>query len=438
MNYFTTDVSHLKRDIVKFCYILTKRCKVVDSNLILDLVYGILASQDIKLSSITRELYEKIEDHKTIRRLSKRLKEIESKDIVKYNFREYVKRFIPIENVVAIFDDSDIVKVYGKKFEDLDLVVDGSDPNKKPKHGYHVCNACILTKNQKQPLEVFSKIYSTKSKGFKSTKAITIESINEVTKIAGNSFTGIFDRGYDDKKIFRLLNNQGTKFVIRLTSNRNMLFKGKNKNVLDVANGRKGKYKMILKRSGKKDQEIYVSYTRANLPDGDKEEFTIVFAYGLGDEPLMLITNIDVKDGNDAIKIVRWYIDRWKIEEVHRAEKTMYNYEDMRVRSLEQINNLNFIFMLTLFFICIQIEKIDTKLLSIEIIIRSKSLKENLTVWISPFSRGIVEILKHSQTGIKNFKKRTRKNKEEIDMENETQIIYEQLSIFDDLKNVKS
>ena len=63
MNYFTTDVGHLKRDIVKFCYILTKRCKVVDSNLVLDLVYGILASKDIKLSSITRELYEKIEDH---------------------------------------------------------------------------------------------------------------------------------------------------------------------------------------------------------------------------------------------------------------------------------------------------------------------------------------------------------------------------------------
>ena len=118
----------------------------------------------------------------------------------------------------------------------------------------------------------------------------------------------------------------------------------------------------------------------------------------------MLITNIDIKDGNVAIKIVRWYIDRWKIEEVHRAEKTMYNYEDMRVRSLEQINNLNFIFMLTLFFICIQIEKIDTKLLSLEIIIRSKSLKENLTVWISPFSRGIKEILDYSQSGIEKFR----------------------------------
>ena len=169
MNYFTSDVSHLKRDIVKFCYILTKKCKVVDSNLVLDIVYGILSSQDIKLSNIARKLEEKIELDNIIERLAKRLNKFESKNIIRYNFRRYVKRFIPIENVVAIFDDSDIVKVYGKKFEDLDLVVDGSDPNKNIKPGYHVCNACILSKNQKQPIEVFSRIYSTKTKGFTST-----------------------------------------------------------------------------------------------------------------------------------------------------------------------------------------------------------------------------------------------------------------------------
>ena len=94
-------------------------------------------------------------------------------------------------------------------------------------------------------------------------------------KIVGTNFIGIFDRGYDDKKIFRLLNNQGTKFIIRLNSNRNMLFKGKSKNILKVANSRKGKYKMTLKRSGKKNQEIYVSYTRANLTDGKKKNFLL-------------------------------------------------------------------------------------------------------------------------------------------------------------------
>ena len=339
---------------------------------------------------------------------------------------------MPKDNILAIFDDSDMVKIYGKKFEDLDAVIDGSNPQKKIKPGYHICNACLITKNQRQPVEVYSKIYSTKSKEFISMNNVTNESIIEVTKIVGTEFTGIFDRGYDDEKIFRLLNDQKTKFVIRLTSKRKMLFKGKKKNVLDVANGRKGKYKMNVFRNDKINQEIYVSNTRANMLDRKQEEFNLVFAYGFGKEPMMLITNIDVKDGNDAITIVRMYIDRWKIEEVHRVEKTEYNYEDMRVRSLAQLNNLNFIFMLTLFFICIQIEKMDTNLFSIKILLRSKSLKEKLNVWISQYAKGMKNILDHSQNGIKIFKKRKIQTTLAKEIEEETKIIYEQLSIFDE------
>ena len=432
MNYFTSDTYALKREIVKFSYLMTKKCRNVDSNLVLDVIYGILASKDIKIMSFSRVLYENIKYEKTIRRICNRLKEIKDIEIIKENFRKQVIRYLPKDNILAIFDDSDMVKIYGKKFEDLDAVIDGSNPQKKIKPGYHICNACLITKNQRQPVEVYSKIYSTKSKEFISMNNVTNESIIEVTKIVGTEFTGIFDRGYDDEKIFRLLNDQKTKFVIRLTSKRKMLFKGKKKNVLDVANGRKGKYKMNVFRNDKINQEIYVSNTRANMLDRKQEEFNLVFAYGFGKEPMMLITNIDVKDGNDAITIVRMYIDRWKIEEVHRVEKTEYNYEDMRVRSLAQLNNLNFIFMLTLFFICIQIEKMDTNLFSIKILLRSKSLKEKLNVWISQYAKGMKNILDHSQNGIKIFKKRKIQTTLAKEIEEETKIIYEQLSIFDE------
>ena len=420
MNYFTSDTYVLKREIVKFSYLMTRNCRNVDSNLVLDVIYGILASKDVKIMSFTRVLYEDIKYEKTIRRICNRLKEIKDIEIMKENFRKHVVRYLPKDNIIAIFDDSDMVKIYGKKFEDLDEVIDGSDPKKKIKPGYHICNACLISKNQKQPIEVFSKIYSTKSKEFKSMNNVTNESIEEVTKIVGEKFIGIFDRGYDDEKIFRLLNKQGTKFIIRLTSKRKMLFKGKKKNILDVANGRKGKYKMNVIRKNKENQELYVSYTRANMIDKEQEEFTIVFVYGLGKEPMMLITNIDAKDGNDAITIVRMYIDRWKIEEIHRAEKTEYHYEDMRVRSLVQLNNLNFIFMLTLFFICIQIEKMDSNLFSIEILLRSKSLKEQLTVWISQYANGMRNILEHSQSDIQNFKKRKIKTSVAKEIEKET------------------
>ncbi len=73
----------------------------------------------------------------------------------------------------------------------------------------------------------------------------------------------------------------------------------------------------------------------------------------------------------------------------------------------------------------------DSNLFSIEILLRSKSLKEQLTVWISQYANGMRNILEHSQSGIQNFKKRKIKTSVAKEIEKETKIIYEQLSIFE-------
>ena len=115
------------------------------------------------------------------------------------------------------------------------------------------------------------------------------------------------------------------------------------------------------------------------------------------------------------------YLDRWKIEEVHRAEKEAYGYENMRIRSLKGMNNLNFIFMMLLRFVAKLIEEMDKRLLSIKIIERSQSLREDLVVFIGMFARGIKEILSYAHTGVSSFKVK-KKNKEEC-------IYVEQLSL---------
>ena len=145
------------------------------------------------------------------------------------------------------------------------------------------------------------------------------------------------------------------------------------------------------------------------MTDGNHEEYTCVFVYGLGEEPMMLLTNKSVHDAHDARVIVRLYLDRWKIEEVHRAEKSAYGYEDMRVRTLKGMNHLNFIFMMLLGLIVKLIEEMDKKLLSIKIMERSRSLREDLVVFIGMFARGIKEILSYSYTGVTRFKKEKKK-----------------------------
>lgn len=416
MNYFTLNTNEMKREIVNYSNYLSKDCNLkTEKDFLRDMLYGISASNTLMLSDISRKLKEKIKLDNTIERLSIHLaQEIEGKRNIEENYYKFVKGMIK-ENPIVDFDNTDITKIYGKKFEYLDTVVDASDPKKEKKPGYPVINAVVLGKNKKQPIPLYSRIVSTKDPEFKSMNTYTMESIEKVHEAIGK-FTGVFDRGYDDKKIFRYMDKLKLEFVIRLKTNRNFLFKGKAKNVLEQANSRKGKIIFTAKFQGE-EKTLTISHTRVQMIDGKHEEYTCVFVYGLGEEPMMLLTNKQVKSSHDARVIVRMYLDRWKIEEVHRAEKQSYDYENMRVRTLKGMNNLNFIFMMLLGLIAKLIEEMDKRLLSIKIIERSQSLREDLVVFISMFARGIKEILSYAQIGVTSWKQKIKQKEECIYVE---------------------
>ena len=170
------------------------------------------------------------------------------------------------------------------------------------------------------------------------------------------------------------------------------------------------------------EKEVYLSYTRVILPT-DNREYSLIYVYGLSEkERFILLTNKEIEDSSDAIKLVRTYMDRWRIETYHRAIKDEYNYEDIRVRSLKAINNLTYIFNLVIGHIISLIEDMNNKLLSIKIIEESKSLRQKVGVWITQFARGINIMLKRSVVGIKKYFK---DSKNKLDSE----ILITQLSL---------
>ena len=407
MNYFTTITNEMKRESVNFSKKMSKGLSKPNKKFLGDMIYGISASKDIKITNISRELHESIKLDNTVERLCLHLESFEAKDKINENYYKYVREMIP-EYPIGIFDDSDITKVYGKKFEDIDWIRDASDPKESYKPGYHMCNAVVLTKKMKQPVPIYSKIYSSKSKDFESANTETYKSIDAFRECVRRKSLMVFDRGYDDSKIFNYVINGGDDLLVRLKKNRTFLFKGKKKKVEDSYNSHKGKIKMNLTfEDGKK--EVYVSYTRATLPK-DSQEYSLIYVYGLSEkEKFILLTNKEIKEANDAIKLVRTYIDRWRIETYHRSIKNEYKYEDMRVRSLKAINNLTYIFNLVIGHIISLVEEMDKKLLSIKIIEESKSLRQKVGVWITQFAQGINTILVRSVVGIKEFFKESKK-----------------------------
>ena len=405
MNYYTTNCYEMKRAIFKFSKNMSNGLNKGKSKFIFDMQYGLSKGKSCLISEISRSLNEDIKLKNTIERLCDNLQSLSNNEvkIINENYLNKIRKYFPDEPI-CIFDDSDIAKRYGKKFEDLDKVIDASDPDKKIVSGYHVCEAVILGKNEKQPISVYSKIYSCKSKGFESKNKYTLESIDTTNKVLDRKSNMIFDRGYDDNKIIDYIDESGNYFVIRMNDKRKFLFKGKKKNAYEEALKRKGKIRMKLLFE-EESVEISISHTRIQIPN-NKKEYELVFVYGLSEErPMILLTNRSIKSKDDVIKVVRLYFYRWRVEEYFRIKKQEYEFENMRVRTLKAMNNLNLMLMIHLGQMAMLVEEMDKKLLSIKIIERSRSLKRKVTVWLSQMARGISEILKYAHTGIKEYQK---------------------------------
>ena len=201
------------------------------------------------------------------------------------------------------------------------------------------------------------------------------------------------------------MSRKNHKFVNRLREERVLLFKGKRRKVEEVARERKGKITMDLLFDYNEKKEVMVSYTKVKLPS-NKREYQLVIVYGLKEEkPMKILTNIEIKNKEDVEKVVRLYFSRWRIEEYFRGKKQEYDFENMRVRTIKSMNNLNMMITIHLGHIGMIAEKIDKKLLSIKIICSSKSLRNKIVVWISQMARGIKEILKRAREGIKQWQK---------------------------------
>lgn len=367
-------------------------------------------SNSILFSEIARALKEKIKLKNTIERLCDNCNALSNEElnIIKENYFNIALKQLPDDEIILIEDDSDINKEYSNKLEDLCVVRDASSKQEKYVNGYHVCEIVGLSRNEYQPISLYSKIYSTESKGFKSCPTETMQSekyvIDKIRKNRNSKIIIVKDRGYDSFELFKETIDNEVSFVVRLDGNRHLLFKGKKKLVSDVASTRKGKIHTKLMYKGE-NTDCYISYTTVQLPKIKDKNLNLVIIYRKDEEndPMYLLTDLSIKTKEDVEKIARTYMLRWRIEEYFKSKKQNYDFENFRLRSLKAINNLNVILTCVMLHLGILTEKMNVKLLVIKIIEASESLKSKALVWYGQISKGISKILEHAHTGIKDW-----------------------------------
>ncbi len=181
------------------------------------------------------------------------------------------------------------------------------------------------------------------------------------------------DRGYDDNKMFLKLDSLNQEYVIRLKSNRKLLYHNKWTFATELRNRRKGKIKTNVFYKGK-NHEAYISHVKVQITASRKDIY-LVLVYGITEHPMMLATNKEIKSKEDVIKVARTYFSRWKIEEYFRCKKQMFRFENFRVRKLRAINALNFYITLCMAFLAHMSMKSETNALKVSIIQKSRSCK---------------------------------------------------------------
>ena len=118
---------------------------------------------------------------------------------------------------------------------------------------------------------------------------------------------------------------------------------------------------------------------------------------------MILASNISIGKKEDLIKIAKYYLDRWRIEEYFKFKKQEYKFENFRVRTLKSINNLNKMLTYTIGLVALLSEKIGKREFVNKIIKESKSLREKVYLWFYQIARGIYNILSKARSGIRGW-----------------------------------
>jgi len=291
-------------------------------------------------------------------------------------------------SVIIIHDGCDIRKPESEKLEHLGWVrsLEG-----RWIRGYSTHNCIMLIPSNRQIHLLSSIPYSNKAPNFVSEKELSLyergkldppERVKEIEQALEKNdnhnsksickeqiisihnaikainpeivITHLLDRGYDSEEIMELIDNLGDRFVIRFKKNRNSTEKVLNDKGNEV-------YVKLAEKTYEERYELRYEKILFNQktylnPKGIFEWDTVIMGKkvfyiervrfydssgrNIFKEPMLLITNISIRNENNAQYVYHQYLKRPKIESVFKFIKEVLGWEEFRIQDFESIKNL--------------------------------------------------------------------------------------------------
>jgi hypothetical protein len=234
----------------------------------------------------------------------------------------------------------------------LATVRDGSTGELVPGYWSGVALACEPASRRVLPL--LQQLWSAEAPDFVSENAQLLSMIDTVAAATDQRGIYVLDRGGDRSKLYWGLLARGLRFIVRLVGDRHLVVRGHLRSAHDLARGVMLRYAETVVREaagGEKKCHLEYGFRAVKLPGRPDVDLTLVVVKGLGREPLLLLTNVEVKATRRSVwRIVRGYLTRWLVEETIRFIKQSYQLEDLRVLSYERLRNLVALVMAAAYF----------------------------------------------------------------------------------------
>lgn len=320
-----------------------------------EMVYGISASGDVKLSNIGRALEEEIPLLKTEDRLSRNLKRKGLGQEINKQIAQAATRRIH-ENTLLIIDPSDIHKPYAEKMPFLATVRDGSTGEFVK--GYWTCFITGCESKSRRMIPLHLSLWSAEAPDFESENHEILSAVDTVREAAGGRGIWVMDRGGDRGKLIKPFLDREMRFIVRLVGNRNLLARGREVLAQWLAQGCQLPYAETIVKEEKGKEKCYsiqFGYRPVRLP-GRQEQLYLVVVRGFGQEPLMLLTNLPMRKNRQVIwQAVEGFLSRWMVEETIRFIKQSYNLEDLRLLNYERLRNMVALVLAAAFFAAVRL-----------------------------------------------------------------------------------
>lgn len=397
----------LQEEIKKFSRRVTKGFNKPQRKWIGEMTYGILKSKDVKLTNIGRAIRDDIDLKYTVKRLSRNLTKEDVSD-------EIIDSYLPLackkvkENTILSLDLSDISKEEAEKMDKLCKPWNGSEGRVSDK-GYWLCKVVAKNLKEEETIPLYNKLFSTEADEFESENKEMFKAIDVITQWTKGKGIWVVDRGGDRRRIYDGLLKRELRFVVRLIAKQRHLETSDGKRDYPINIVSKMKLRSRARLEGKEDKRtktynVKFGYKRVFLPNG-KVELTMVVVKGFGKEPMILLTNVEVRNKYEALQVIKYYISRWVIEESFRFIKQSYCIEDIRLRRYNGLKNMLAIIVLVYGFLSLHLLlRLSSRVLTMYIYERSKRLYGIRDFSFYALADGIFYLLAYYRDKFKVFK----------------------------------